>query len=737
MRTLLVLCLLAGSALSAEQAGEGKPGMAKVDFSYAFATPHRMCVARPDCSDKTLLDLEPGFLKLSWTYDSLMSLPVAAFVTPPALWAVKLTPRLGEKPFPQSTWTRAEGYLPVLDNSYTSPEGTMRLEVVGGETAAIVRVTMSNTSGAEAAFSLLCESQRGFFGYNPAYVDSDADRDCLLAGWGDRADRIIVQAVGADEYVIGGPTTLCPTWKVKPGETRVGWLQRPYRGYSADLPALRAHDWKAELEKAEQEWRVLIGRTVRILVPDENVVNGFYACLGDLFIMREPVPGGYIAGTPGTDGYRAANPGETAIVAVALDQLGLHKNAASGFQMCLDQQGDDGNWADPKGWAHLFWGASGFKAWAAMEHYRLTGDREYLADVFPKMLASSRWQETQRARTRVMKGAERPLTYGLMPRGMGDCGLKDGEDLYGVFLPHNIWCVFADRMSLEAAQVLGLVAETEELRAIHATAQADLLKALDAGAIVEKDYRWIPGVPGKTCGSRWGALNALFPCGILPRDHDLITGTLRQIRSRMSPGGLPVNTGWMIDGMWVAISLDNLAEVHLVRDEGDEAADLFYATLNHGTPLFTWCEERGQQPGAKETTGDRQHLWTPVAVVRALRDSLVMEDGTTLHLGRGIHRDWLGSGKPVGIANAPTYFGLVTYRMQYDAAAHRVTGKATFEEGPTPTAKLESAVLHLRLPQGVKVASVNPESKATVLPDGSGIQWQAPKSEVTFEAKVE
>ncbi len=47
-----------------------------------------------------------------------------------------------------------------------------------------------------------------------------------------------------------------------------------------------------------------------------------------------------------------------------------------------------------------------------------------------------------------------------MPRGFGDCGLMDDDDLYGVFLPHNIWAVYADRLTVEAAEILG---KTEDL----------------------------------------------------------------------------------------------------------------------------------------------------------------------------------------------------------------------------------------------------------------------------------
>ena len=62
---------------------------------------------------------------------------------------------------------------------------------------------------------------------------------------------------------------------------------------------------------------------------------------------------------------------------------------------------------------------------------------------------------------------------------MGDCGLKDGDDLYGVFLPHNIWAVYADRMTLETAEILGKTSDVPEVKSIYETALNDLLQAMD------------------------------------------------------------------------------------------------------------------------------------------------------------------------------------------------------------------------------------------------------------------
>jgi hypothetical protein len=305
------------------------------------------------------------------------------------------------------------------------------------------------------------------------------------------------------------------------------------------------------------------------------------------------------------------------------------------------------------------------------------------------------------------------------------------HDLCGVFLPHNLWSVYADRLAWEAARELGKTEEAKELGSIYDAGRRDLLAAIRRGAIEEDGHRWIPGVPGKTTGSRWGALNALFPCGLLAPDDPLIEGTLRKVESRVSPGGIPMHTGWLADGMWVAITLDNVAEAHLVRGEGDVAARYLYATLNHATPLLTWCEERGPEPGSSHCTGDRQHLWTPVAVVRCLRDSMVMEEGDGLHLARGIDREWLRDG-PVGIDGAASHFGTVSFDLHFDEPAGRVRGSVSLRKR-APAAWI---AVHLRLPGGLRVASVEAGGPTELLPDRAGFRWLKPEGRLRFTAIV-
>jgi hypothetical protein len=704
-RQFFVTTALGVAAVDGQIAAPPSEPAERVDFGYAFAPPHRMTVARPEASEKTLLDVEPGSLTVSWSYDDLRQTPLAVFKTPRTDWRVKVQPLLDGKPFSHSAWKRGGGFLPLLENEYREAAGSIRLDAIGGTDAALVRVTLHNADSHEHHFAVRCEVQDGWVAHNAAWMETGRDPDALLACQNERADRVLLFGLGGAEYPVEAKA-MTLAWTLAPGERREGWLVRPYRAYQAELARWREVNWQSQFDAAQAEWKALLGRSVQFDIPDEGVKNGLYACLGDIFIMREPLKDGYMGTLCGTEGYRSTNPGEPTLAAIALDQTGYHAEAANGLRVHLDMQEPSGQWAEPGGWVHHMWGVSGFKAWAAMEHFRLTGDRAYLEAVYPRMAASSRWQESKRRETRASGvSAER----GLMPRGMGDCGLMNGTDFFGVFYSHNILAIFADRLSAEAAEILGKPADAAELRTIYEAALRDLRASLKDGAIQEEGYRWIPNSPGNRGGSRWGVLYALFPAGLMDADDPLLTGSLKKIERSISAGGQPVHTGWMEDGAWVGITLDNVAETHLALGNGDAAIRYLYSSLNHGTPLYTWCEERGLEPGTKKTSGDRQHLWTPVAVVRLLRDALVMEQADRLQLGLGTARSWLQQGKAVGVREAPTAFGPVSYRIESDVTHHTIRADVDPPQRQAP----REIVLHLRHPGRARMRTVMVNGQAS------------------------
>lgn len=133
------LAILAASisppaASAQDRAAQAAPR--KVDFSYAFVPPHRLTIGRPDDSRRTLLDLQPGSLRLAWSYQDLTGFPVGALMIPTANWDIRVTPQPDGQAFGRSHWQRRRGYLPALVNTYEDTRGVVRLEAIGAEEAA-------------------------------------------------------------------------------------------------------------------------------------------------------------------------------------------------------------------------------------------------------------------------------------------------------------------------------------------------------------------------------------------------------------------------------------------------------------------------------------------------------------------------------------------------------------------------------------------------------------------------
>ena len=238
----------------------------QVDFAYAFSTPHRITVAPPDSGDKTLVDCEPGKITLSWSYDTLLTFPVANFFGPQTQWRLVLRPAIDGQKLEQSTWRRLDGWLPALHSEFTHPTVDTAFEVIGSPRAAIVRVEFHNRDRVEHLASVDCGVAKPWPGVSPAFVDPGLPqnaRDALVAGWMARADRVLIAGLGGENYSTAA-NAFTPSLHLAPGETKTLWFVRPYRVYESMLPELRRRDWAQEFADAKVTWQKLIGRTARL-----------------------------------------------------------------------------------------------------------------------------------------------------------------------------------------------------------------------------------------------------------------------------------------------------------------------------------------------------------------------------------------------------------------------------------------------------------------------------------------
>lgn len=705
----------------------------KVDFSYAFAPPHRITLSAPSGSVKILTDVSSGSLDFSRSWRDLTESVYNVWQSP----AVEC--RLGVMLFADGEkavfekWYRAKGGIPEFVIEGAAKGVVFRLSGIAGGDGAVIKFQMHAPDGKAHTVMLAAAHKTGWVISNPAWVDGK-DPNYLTCMQGQKADRIIAAVYGADRCPVSHDEkadrvyipmsdmgninsakssgfspqkSVTAVFELKEDALRTGYLFMPFEKYlSLDKNEMQNADYEGRYDAARSLWDRYLKAHCSIRIPDEDMSDAFYASFADLFVMRERLlkDRDEYSVTCGTEVYRSPNDGEPTIAARVFDRMGYSKEFEQDMVVHLGGMGDDGDWNTPRGWAMKMWLAAGFKAKMAYEHYRLTEDKAFLNAIYPFMKKNSCWQRKMRLST---LGDPDPSCRGLMPRGMGDCGLMENGDYFGVFYAHNCYALTADLYTRKAALQLGLESDAKELDLWISEASQALRESIEREAVYENGAPHIPSGPkAKENTSSFGAL-ASFEAGLFGFDSSLISGTLKWLENHISEGGLPVGLGWIKDGLWVAIALDNISSVYLRAGHGDQAVRYLYPVVNHASPFITWCEERGTEKNSTLKTGDMQHLWTPAALCEYMLDALCLTTDDGLRLASGIPRLWLDIGKTVGVSDMRVPGGKLTYAMTRESA-----GIVTLTVQTNGNSRRIEAAL--RLPEGGdrKIAGVSSQGCA-------------------------
>jgi hypothetical protein len=84
---------------------------------------------------------------------------------------------------------------------------------------------------------------------------------------------------------------------------------------------------------------------------------------------------------------------------------------------------------------------------------------------------------------------------------------------------------------------------------------------------------------------------------------------------------------------------------------------------------------------------------------------LVLEDSDEdrLYLAKGVPREWIASGKEIGMEQAPTRWGRVSFRLAAKSESRAVVGHVEFTGASTP----KQLHFKIRLPAGSTLQSVS------------------------------
>ena len=433
---------------------------------------------------------------------------------------------------------------------------------------------------------------------------------------------------------------------------------------------------------------------------------------------------------------------ETDRILWALDHMGMHEVARDGLSIWLENQRKDGSLSLNSGMerAHKF-GALHL-LWVMAEHYRLTGDTEWLKKELPRLKAAARWITSRRRATMKEKLSQAEIDgikagtwspYGLQPRiTMGD-GDPAGARYFYV----------ADASAHQSVRLLAdAISEIDPQAGAELSAEADrygkdILPVLEESLVLspvikvrDGTYRSFLPQGFQDRGPRAIALpegaNIFSHCG--PYSSDIVA-TSASIEAWLRSGLLSIDDPridghfdvledvFLLDNPWVRKRTSPYdREKQWFSNAGfgyqsgwERLPDFYLAKDDIPNFLRSWLNRcavdmnLGNYTFNEHTTfahNDKSH--GNAVFLSNFRNMLVMEGGDSLWLARGTPRVWLEQGKTISVTNAPTHFGTVSYEIVSDAGNGTIAATVEMPSRRAPKAIL----LRLRHPKAASIKSV-------------------------------
>ena len=532
------------------------------------------------------------------------------------------------------------------------------------------------------------------------------------------------------------------SFPVAPGSHRSVVVKLPFVSdlSAADEAELDRLPYDAERARVTAYWQEIVGPLSRFSTPERNL-NLFARAVPwhiRMSTTKDPASGLYMV--PAASYRYKVYANESAFQVQLLDALGDHRTAAAYLETFLKLQGSAGFPGMHRGMENAIFHGVRVNAdydytahrygldhptilWTLGEHYLYTRDKDWLLRVWPQMDKAIGWIEQQREST-----PDR-----LLPA----CHLEDNEDWASWFSINGLAWAGVDR----AARALEDIRHPDAARirrqadAFRADLRAAVLHSAEQAPVTQlRDGTYAPYVPAEPNQRmrRFGALGAAYykrfgpigePMMRLASIREVLYGPIILLNVGLFDVNEPI-ADWVLNDWEDNVTLTSGfgLNVHGLTDDRlwfSQGGMVFQCNLQN--PVLVYLK-RGEIPAAirgmynnlvalfypdANALAEEFHEWghgsgplykipDEAKWVNRLRDSLVLEDGSSLYLARGVPRRWLASKEGVRADALPTYFGPVTYTLHSGAAGRTIEASVKIpQRNPA-----KSVWLVVRAPEG-------------------------------------
>ena len=422
--------------------------------------------------------------------------------------------------------------------------------------------------------------------------------------------------------------------------------------------------------EAMAAWMNLLDAGMQIEVPEPRINDACRAWLAYNYLNVDRIDQRYEP-HDGSGFYEQIYGYSAALYCHALDLWGRHDDARRYLESLLTLVRPDGLF-----FQHYGLPDQGALLLALSEHYRLTGDADWLRSVASTMTRMCDWLLDRRRESVQLVEGSRPVTYGLIRF----TPYADYPAQTCNYYANAYSCVGLEHTAAVLREI-GLTEEAARLSAEAAAYRSEILASMDAAVIERDGLRLLPMEPDTRRllestqykgGGYYGLIASMFlESEFLPPDDPrfrLVRDTLER-RGGLILGMCEFDAG--VDhaytyGYW--LNCLRAADAKSGRDNRDDDIRRvllgFYGTLACGMGRETYCGVEVTQIVTGEPTPTTPHLYSGTQQLRLLRMMLLHEDGDGLVIGPAIPRPWLAAGRRIAVRNAPTAFGPVSFVIQ-------------------------------------------------------------------------
>ncbi|HTT68419.1 MAG TPA: hypothetical protein VMF70_10355 [Gemmatimonadales bacterium] len=476
-----------------------------------------------------------------------------------------------------------------------------------------------------------------------------------------------------------------------PGASHALVAKLPYAPVAPDDPFLarvRAASFDDYLARTESFWRDVAARGMQIALPERKVVDAWRASLVYDLMARDKRGDAYVQAVNQFH-YHAFWLRDASFITRAYDVTGYPAVAAQVLDFFGGWQQTDGNFVS-QGGQYDGWGQA---LWAYGQHFRLTRDTAFAARVFPAVQRAVAWLHAARAADALH------LVPSTTP--------GDNEDITGHVTGHDFWALAGLHGAISLADGLGRKADGDAFRREYASLRGALVVALVRATGVTRGYIQ-PGLDARG-GQDWGNMMAVYPERVLDPHDPMVTATLDSTRAKYAEGIMTYgDRSWLHD----YLTMKN-TETEVIRGDQQLALGELYAVLLHTSATHAGFEYDVRPWGDRDFHHNlAPHGWFAACYRTLLRDMLVREADTDLHLLSVVSPAWLAPGDSIVVRGAPTDFGPVDFRLD-------VTGDsgATLQIAPRFWRPPARVVVHV--PWFVAVREAKADGRAVRVENGA------------------